>query len=149
MKISSKQKEPQYKDRRKANWKRLPLTKNEIFDEQHQYLVEIMVDLRHHIENKRSPEFIQGVLTCMEKSFLRYFSMQEHLMELAGYPGREKHSDKHREFVINYFTEVRNNLPDLDAQGIEKLIRWLATHIYNEDKTMSAYLETSNGAEQR
>ncbi|MBF0359184.1 MAG: hypothetical protein HQL70_11310 [Magnetococcales bacterium] len=142
MKITAKRRQG---DRRKNTSRRnnsieleyFPATGFGRFDEENHALFDLLKELISTVKHENEPGFVRGVVLCMERSILRQFSLQERVMSDSGYPGKDEHFEKHKQFVLEYFNKGGEKRL---AVEFENIIDWFAVHIQEEDKKLSSFL---------
>jgi hemerythrin-like metal-binding protein len=142
IKITAKRREG---DRRKSisrrnNYialERFPITGFGRFDEENRALFEMLKELIFIVKSESDPGFLRGVVLCMERSILRQFTLQEKIMRDSGYPVREEHFEKHKQFILEYFSQSNEKKLAIE---FEKIINWFDIHIQEEDKKLSSFL---------
>lgn len=125
-------------------WDNDLMTGFEDIDKQHQVLIGIINDalqlcFSNEIIDRQSIEVIYHKLT---EYVVEHFNTEEHLMNDLGIDPRHKdvHIRVHLEFndtVKHHFTDLSSlEKPEMLGEVIEFLIRWLAYHILNMDKSL-------------
>ncbi|MCK8060218.1 MULTISPECIES: GGDEF domain-containing protein [unclassified Fusibacter] len=123
-------------------------TGNEIIDSQHFALVEMINDLLEiSINNKLiKTETIEKTSSKLSAYIDEHFSTEKALMEK--YSIDHRHREEHLQFHKDFVHEVTNQFEITDKQInpkklkaiVEYLIRWLAYHILNTDKSLTRQL---------
>lgn len=119
-------------------------TGNKIVDSQHYELINIINDLLEcRVENSVClSDKLHNIGLRISKYVDKHFKTEEDLMEKFNLDHRhvEEHVSLHNEFkneVTSFFSNLESNMKPKEFDEIsEYLIRWLAYHILNTDKSM-------------
>jgi hemerythrin len=130
-------------------WDKDFLTGVESIDAQHYGLVEIINDLlKYSLKNEMVElEQINDILNRLTTYVVEHFQTEDEMMLQAGVDERhvKVHDKLHRDFVdkVNrYFSDKEMlRVPEKLNEVSEFLVRWLAYHILNTDKSMVRQLE--------
>lgn len=125
-------------------WDKDFLTGVDSIDSQHFSLVEIVNDLlRYSLKTELIDyEQIEDILNRLTAYVVEHFQTEDELMLNSGLDKRHinAHEKLHQDFVINvnkYFADKESlRVPEKLNQVSEFLVRWLAYHILNTDKSM-------------
>lgn len=109
-------------------------------DAQHQVLFDIL-------EAIGRPGSGNDVLQQLQQYTETHFSLEEHYMELLGFPGRDAHCQAHERF--------RSEINQLTASDVEQddtfrdlistyLTEWLTRHVFGIDKELEAFIMASS-----
>lgn len=85
------------------------------------------------------------VLFCLYAHVFEHFQVEEGLMRLAGYPGREAHAVAHAELsakvrvLISHFARSGTTAALADATS-KVVLEWLASHVGGMDYSLGCYL---------
>ena len=118
-------------------------TRHPKIDEQHQALVKAFNDLHAAMKQGKGREEVGGTLKFLKDYTVTHFRMEEDLMAQAGYPHRERHRERHADFVrkaedlVEQFEAGRSMITLPVMNFIEG---WLVEHIQGEDFRLAEYL---------
>lgn len=124
----------------------------ERIDDQHKVLFNYIADLEKALGNpveKQRWSTIHYVIVQLRDYARIHFAVEECLMEILSYPGRDAHIQEHGKFV-SYLLELEhrsithNNITELEI--IEFLRDWLMNHITVSDKEYSRNFSETVGA---
>ena len=123
-------------------------TGNALIDQQHQSLLAqfeaLLVAIHENHPDERIPPLLQFLADYVET----HFSMEEGLMQGAGYPGFAGHKaiHDHMRTRVGQLVEVaRGNPASLTEEVIDFLTDWLLRHINEEDRRMARHVHHANG----
>ena len=118
------------------------------FDAQHQELFDITDDLCRALDDCRAKGDVNMAFSFYENYIKAHFGMEETLMKKKEFPDADEHMKEHR-FFINRLKELIASFENADDptkwDGIEEvrylLIEWSISHIANDDKRLSQYIQ--------
>lgn len=118
-------------------WKNEYTVNSEELDRHHQKLFYILNSLYGNIMNSTDVDNVVPRLTELAAYTSYHFAAEEQLMEEKGFPDRDAHIAKHREFTDSIET-LRRHYHDNDLEVTRDLIivlgEWLLRHVLREDK---------------
>lgn len=123
-------------------WKEEYSVGNDLLDEQHQRLIEIV----NRIEGD---EPIGDLLTELERYATEHFREEERLIEAAGYPEIDKQKQQHNAFRA-WLDRLRQQHQAGGDQAVARqdlhsyLRVWLANHLLVYDMAFKSWLESSD-----
>ncbi len=130
-------------------WDRDFETGNKLIDKQHYSLVEVINELIKIDLNKDSDAFkkIEVINHKLSKYTLNHFQSEEDLMEK--YDVDQRHVKAHKKMHQEFIDKVKQICTNIDwlvdvekmSDIVEYLIRWLAYHILNTDKSLFKQIE--------
>lgn len=114
-------------------------------DAQHKVLVGYIADLEKSVDNpdeKQRWSSIHYAIVQLRDYTRIHFSVEECLMAILGYPGREPHIKEHNSFISFLADLERRSITHNDItenEIVEFLRNWLLNHIAHSDKDYSRY----------
>ena len=120
-------------------------TGNERIDSQHRRLFELMSELVSSSMDGSSAEKLGQTLNFLVDYTIRHFSDEEALQLEYKYPDYNRHKQLHD----NFKAKVGELVGKYDAGGSSEelvsnvnsiVVKWLVTHIQNEDKKIGAHI---------
>ena len=118
-------------------------TGNEVVDEEHRSLYDLLNELYDSIVESSGVEAQGEVLSRMADYAVVHFADEEALMRSIGYPGLGEQQRMHREFVtevVQMSEEWRSGGTLLPLTVAMFLRGWLATHIGDEDRKIGEFI---------
>lgn len=121
------------------------ITGNEMIDSQHQELIEKINDLLRSCERNNDRLGATQMLGYLAEYTDFHFGEEEKLQEEIGYPGIEKHKEKHEELrkVVSQLHEmlVEQDGPTAEfAESVNNNVtKWLYNHIKTFDRSVAEY----------
>ncbi|TGK06933.1 hemerythrin [Leptospira semungkisensis] len=114
-------------------------------DKQHLWLIGILVDLEEKFGNETGAKLREEFTESLNKTLdytLEHFSLEEKLLEKAGFPKLGHHRLQHIRFISALKRRMNENFEENFERAafdlMKNLKKWLFVHILNEDK---GYLE--------
>ncbi|TGK02925.1 hemerythrin [Leptospira langatensis] len=114
-------------------------------DKQHLWLIGILVDLEQKFESEVGVKLKEDFAISLNKTLdytIEHFSLEEKLLEKAGFPKLGHHRLQHIRFIAALKRRMNENIEENFAKAafdlMKNLKKWLFVHILNEDK---GYLE--------
>ena len=128
------------------------LTGNTLVDMQHQKIFERVSDLVRSCEDGSDKEKLQDTLEFLVNHTIRHFTDEEALQLEVGYPDFDNHKKIHDDFkmTVNELMQKfkSGGSPDELSKDVNRIIvKWLVTHISDEDKKLSDYIRNISVAE--
>jgi len=126
-------------------WDNCLLTGNLTVDMQHQRIFALVSDLVRFCEEGSDTAKLSNTLGFLVKHTIEHFSDEEALQIEYKYPDHENHKQKHNEFketideLVQRF-EKTGSSEELSRNVNKILVRWLVTHIQQEDKKISEHI---------
>lgn len=124
-------------------WNDEYLTFNQVIDEQHQRLFEIINGIYDMMRVGRGNESIAYALTELTEFTRFHFATEEKFMLEAEFPGTDNHSSEHAR-LLDEIRELRHRVIDGSAvvtmNEMSFLKDWLLTHFTGPDKGLATHL---------
>lgn len=117
---------------------------NEVIDNQHKELVDMVNRLHLSIVKNKVDEEVSAVLKELVSYTQKHFNDEENFMHEAGFPLLKDHMKIHREMINrigSYLVKMRSGQKVSVFQLIGFLRDWLMNHILIEDMKYKTYLE--------
>ena len=114
--------------------------KNEVLDNQHKRLFEIINELYTMFANNEHKEKVGKIITELYKYTIYHFTEEESLLREKGNPLPMSHVQKHQEFTekVKYFKlEFETGNKGITYEIMNFLRQWLIQHIQGVDTTYS------------
>ena len=116
-----------------------------LVDDQHKELISLANVLYDTCRQGKEfvPEAFRTAASSAVEYVNRHFSIEEKIMERAGYPGLAEHRAEHKEFVKKVLVEVRNfeeGKTFVPNRFVAFLRDWILSHIALMDKKMALYV---------
>jgi len=113
-------------------------------DKQHQYLIKLYNDLSTAVERGNvSDSYDQFLIRKLELFALFYFTSEEHMMEIYGYPDLEDHRKEHEGFIsrLNGFKEISLEYEITLAEEIRDFLKeWIVKHSLEKDEKYGQFV---------
>ena len=113
-------------------------------DEQHEKLIEVMNTLYQSLHSQTHGEMEKQTLVELIDYTNYHFSAEKKLMEENGYPDKEEHLARHREFVAKLkelcSKHQKENI-EVSRDIIAFLTGWIVNHIMEVDKRLGTFLK--------
>ena len=111
-------------------------------DIQHERLLQLMDELCDADEQNAEVDVVREITHDLFDYFDEHFSLEETLMDAAGYAHLEKHKIEH-DSIIKKITEFYN-CPEFNAMDLHwMLYHWLVRHIVNSDRDYAVCVQES------
>ena len=134
-----------YELARGVAWSEDLLTGNALVDMQHQRLFERVSDLARACEDGSDAEKLWDTLEFLVNHAVRHFTDEEALQLEYGYPHYETHKKLHDDFkvtvgeLVQRFKDSGSSM-ELSRDVNKIMVRWLVTHIRDEDKKICDHI---------
>ena len=119
------------------SWKPEYSVNEEILDNHHQELFDLLNTVYENVMNSREVDFVLPIIDRLSEYTRFHFSAEEQYMCEKGFPGIDGHIAKHKDFTRSIETlKTRYNDNDLDVTR-ELLIvlgEWLLHHVLRDDR---------------
>jgi hemerythrin len=116
-------------------------------DKHHLHLVDLLNSTYRDFLRNAPPEILAELFEELIDYATYHFSAEEQLMLESGFPGREKHQEKHTEFA-NHLTEMHENYLHKQKPFFLEILtflqNWLETHILGSDGELGRFLAVNN-----
>jgi hemerythrin-like metal-binding protein len=117
-------------------------------DSQHNRLFEIMEQVIEILRKGSNDLQVMKTISALMGYTVEHFTLEEYIMESAGYPEVKKHMDLHKNFS-NQLVQIKTNFQEKNstAEQLEKdihilLVDWFRTHIRESDGHYAAFLKS-------
>lgn len=136
-----------------AIWSDDYLTGDDLVDEHHRKIFDVVNDLHDAIHDGRGRAALGPTLTKLWEYTAMHFAVEEQLMDSAGYPDLDPHRRAHwegRHLASGLIDRYRLGGVILPESLCQDLARWLVGHICGHDRRMIQWLRAraaSNGDE--
>jgi hemerythrin-like metal-binding protein len=125
-------------------WNDEYLTFNQVIDEQHQRLFEIINGIYDMIRVGRGNESVAYALSDLSEYTRFHFATEEKYMHETGFPGFEHHSAEHGR-MLDEIRELRHRILDgsivVTMNEMSFLKDWLLVHFTGLDRGLAAFLK--------
>ena len=125
-------------------WNDEYLTFNQVIDEQHQRLFEIVNGIYDMMRVGRGGESVAYALTELAEFTRFHFATEEKFMAEANFPSSEPHASEHTR-LLDEIRELRHRVIDgstvVTMNEMSFLKEWLLTHFTGPDKGLAVYLK--------
>lgn len=115
----------------------------EIFDLQHQKIIDLVNHLQEIEELKFNKERIRSVLSDLVEYGYEHLQQEEAMLQKYDYPEFAQHKHEHMVYV-NKVTNAIKNIVSMDEQRFIELIEflndWWTNHILKEDMAYKTFL---------
>ena len=128
-------------------WDNSYLLGNEQVDNQHRELFDKVNLLISSCENGSAIEEVKETLEFLVNYAVCHFDAEEALQLEHNYPEYEHHKKLHDDFKVTVIETVKKfeetgSSSELNKDITSVIVKWLITHILNEDKKIGAYLRS-------
>lgn len=132
--------------RHTSSWKKEYETGNDIIDDEHKKLFEILEEAFVEVEDKDREKKIKTVLTHLYDYMKKHFSSEEHYMRTISYPNLAEHKQIHKE-IIQHCNELLLSINKTDDKLFEKkLARFIdhdmVDHMLKDDNKIVQYKDS-------
>jgi len=130
-------------------WDNYYLLGDEVVDEQHHKLLDMVNSLIESCENGTDKEKLKDTLDFLVNYAIEHFTYEETLQLKYNYPEYEKHKKMHAEFkmvvagLIQEFNKTGSS-SELSKDINKFILKWLIKHILHEDKKIGIYIKNIN-----
>lgn len=125
-------------------WNDEYLTFNQVIDEQHERLFEIINGIYDMIRGGRGHEAVAHALTDLSEFTRFHFATEEKYMTEAEFPGCEHHAGEHAR-LLDEIRELRHRILDgstvVTMTEMSFLKDWLLMHFTGLDKGLAVFLK--------
>lgn len=125
-------------------WNDEYLTFNQVIDEQHQRLFEIINGIYDSIRVGRGNESVAHALSDLTEFTRFHFATEEKYMAQAGFPGLDHHASEHAR-LLDEIRELRLRILDgstvVTMNEMSFLKEWLLSHFTGPDRGLASYLK--------
>ena len=126
-------------------WSESLETGNDAIDSQHKELFKLTSNLVKACEEKKSFEILGDTLRFLASYTVQHFADEEALQVKYNFPGYEKHKKMHEDFkakVLELIGQYQKDSAsvDLQSQINSTVVRWLLTHIKQEDFKIAEHI---------
>ena len=109
-----------------------------LIDQQHQQLMELIHIVKNYSETNPNPEKLLETLVEINDLSQEHFSLEEELLEQAGYDKLDKHISQHERILYDLndliLSCMNNELSDSSyAELIQIMTDWYEKHVLHED----------------
>ncbi|MDR0868674.1 MAG: hemerythrin family protein [Planctomycetota bacterium] len=116
-------------------------------DEQHKQLFASLNELVEHCQKGSAAQVVGKTLQFVAEYVEHHFNSEEKVQVSSNYPGYAAHKQMHDDFrktvgVIKGQFAENGSVQDLQKILVKVVVKWIVTHICNEDKKIGAYLKT-------
>lgn len=118
---------------------------NDVIDEQHKRLVDIINNLFDAINAKQTHNIIDSIFVDLINYTKFHFEDEEKFMEGYNYPELAAHKHEHSELtkkVLHQKEQFSGNKKMLEMKLMNFLKDWLIEHIYHSDKKFYLFLKS-------
>lgn len=109
----------------------------EIIDSQHRQFVSILGRLSKAVEEMKTKEVLDQIVTDLENYSEYHFKTEEGYFERFNFDGAKEHIQEHKDF-INKLSEIKkSNLSgslEMSMELVSFMIDWIVTHISSMDR---------------
>jgi len=119
------------------DWKKDFSVQVDLFDKEHQNLIDIINNLHDGMKNGKSKEIMENIINDLIKYSKTHFSDEEKYMERYNYPGIEEQKKAHKIFIdkINQINDdFKSGKIALSMEIMQFLKEWWRNHIIIIDK---------------
>lgn len=112
-------------------------------DRDHRELFDLIAMISEY-DKKGEREFVVKIIRTLEIYANRHFSLEEGILEIAGYTGLQSHKHQHHSFIkqVKEFKKKYNEKENLDCNEITRFLNsWLINHILVTDKAYQPYIQ--------
>jgi len=114
-------------------------------DEQHHGLVTLLNQLHEAIREHHGSTASRQILDRLVEYTRTHFSLEESLMRLTNYPGRDAHKQQHED-LIRQVQALQTKLDEewiaISFELLHFLKNWLMQHINDSDRRFGIYFQT-------
>lgn len=126
-------------------WKEEMSTGVEEIDAVIKKLVDNVNDVIRKMNSSRNPMLMQKQIDELRNCCIDYFSYQETMMTMSGYPNYYQHRH-HHELLIDKLDSAANEYMagsyGYSTSQLENVLnQWFIQHVFMEDKTFAAYYQ--------
>ncbi len=119
-------------------WMKTFETGMKCIDEQHQHLFFLLVELDSLVEAGKL-DAVDLLLDEMVRCLRYHFATESDLMEIYGYPQRQRHIAEHDTF-LRHLADMRVRRESLSAVRMY-LYRWFTSHSTYEDRFLATHVQ--------
>ncbi len=126
-------------------WEKLFVVDNDIIDEQHKNLFDIINKLYNAISKKYAHFIINEIIDELKKYANEHFTTEENIMDKINYPYIEEHKKDHQYFankVVEYQKKIEQGDFEVPFNIIDFLSDWLRKHVLETDKKIAEYIKS-------
>ena len=127
------------------NWSERYSVNIEEMDCQHKKLLNLMNGLDEEIRKDRDDKQIAAIVEELNRCVEVHFREEEKLMERLGFPHLGAHKSRHLHFLVQFHmlnSAYRSGHLALVQIFIRYLKNWFVFHVFSEDRTYGAFLES-------
>jgi hemerythrin len=132
-----------------AIWNDSLLTSNDLVDEQHRELYQLVNDLHNAIVKGQDNSILLPTVDKLIKYTVEHFREEECLMKEVDYPGFEAHKHQHEELTRKVKEQVENYRTGKSVLAISLssfMTKWLQHHVRQEDYAVVNYIRARQRA---
>jgi hemerythrin-like metal-binding protein len=114
-------------------------------DGQHKKLLNLMNGLDEAIQKRREDKQIAAIVEDLNDCVEVHFREEEKLMESLNYPQLDAHKSQHLHFLVQFhmmYSAYQSGHLELVQIFIQYLKNWFAFHMFSEDRTYGAFVES-------
>lgn len=122
----------------------------EEIDSQHKELISLMQKMAVSVDRKESMKQVAAAADFLRDYIVQHFQMEEHYMEIYGYPAMDEHKEQHRKFREDFdanekkfYRNIADHRMALEIKGW--LYNWFVRHISTSDRDLGAFLKQKVG----
>ncbi|GAB2181102.1 hemerythrin family protein [Denitratisoma sp. agr-D3] len=110
-------------------------------DRQHRDILDCLNQLSSALDSKDRRILALAALHQLRALMAKHFSVEETLLEIAGYPGLDKHQAGHRDIEQRLEQlHARSEQEDISLELVQFMREWFITHILRSDQEYARYL---------
>jgi len=126
------------------SWKEEYNTGVDFIDEQHQYFLNIIRDLKEYLENGIDKDIASKIFFSLVHYAEHYLIQEEIYFKDYHFPSTNEHKELHAAFikrVIQFKTDYHREIEHTCQTMMEYLVSWFDNHILRYDKEVIDYLK--------
>lgn len=117
---------------------------DEVIDEEHRVLVDLLNRLRAAAEDYGDAATVGGVLARLYQYSRAHFEHEERILEASGYPDLEEHRQEHEKLKVKLAKILDSDSPSPSGSLLDDLVAfvesWFHDHFLTMDKRYRAWL---------
>ncbi|HEY6872707.1 MAG TPA: hemerythrin family protein [Geobacteraceae bacterium] len=128
-----------------AKWSERYSVNIEEMDGQHKKLLNLLNGLYEAIKRNKDDKLVAAVVTDLNDCVALHFREEEKLMEGMGYPHLDAHKSQHLHFMVQFHmmnSAYQSGHLELVQIFVQYLKNWFVFHMFSEDRTYGAFLES-------
>lgn len=133
-----------------VDWTEYYSVRNNLLDNQHQQLFDIINDLHQAIRTKQGEDRLAEVVRSLIDYTRSHFADEEKMMEEKGFPDYSQHKSAHQR-LLQQVTDIEHKLHDGSESMAPDVLcfllsEWLVKHIIDMDKQYTSYINEAQRA---